>query len=145
MSLPPVLKLREPDWFMRNWKWLVAVAGLVVIVGAFGFVVGLLKMMKSSDAYAGAFARAKRDPNVIEAVGQPIVDGFWFTGNISMSGSSGNADLVIPISGPTGKGTIYTIATKSAGLWHYDQLVVQLDRDNRRIDLSEKSESRTRR
>ena len=52
-----------------------------------------------------------------------------------MNGGSGNADLTIPISGPKGKGTLYVVATKSAGEWTYSKLVVKIDSTGETIDL----------
>jgi hypothetical protein len=52
-----------------------------------------------------------------------------------VNGGSGDADLTIPISGPKGKGTIYAVATKSAGEWTYSKLVVKIDRTGDAIDL----------
>jgi len=43
-----------------------------------------------------------------------ITDGFFVLGKTNVSGTSGHADLTIPISGPKGKGTIYLVASKFA-------------------------------
>ena len=56
-------------------------------------------------------------------------------GNINVNGSSGHADLAIPISGPQGNGTIYVVASKSAGHWDVLRLVVDIKATNERIDL----------
>ncbi len=127
------------NWWQRNWKWFVPVgclttllimaAGLAMI---FSLVFGL---MKSSDVYAEALARARADPAVIAALGQPIEEG-WFTGgNINISGPSGEATLSIPVSGPQGEATIYLEARKSTGRWIFSTLVVELDADGRRFNL----------
>jgi hypothetical protein len=58
-------------------------------------------------------------------------------GSISVSGSSGQADLAIPISGPIGKGTIYAVASKAAGQWTFSKLVVEIKATKERIDLIE--------
>ena len=58
-------------------------------------------------------------------------------GNINVNGSSGHADLAIPVSGPEGSGTIYDVASKSAaaGQWTILRLVVDVKATNERIDL----------
>jgi hypothetical protein len=57
-------------------------------------------------------------------------------GNINVNGSSGHADLAIPVSGPEGSGTIYVVASKSAaGQWTILRLVVEVKETNERIDL----------
>jgi hypothetical protein len=92
--------------------------------------------MKQSDAYKMAVARATADPRVTSALGTPISEGWFLSGKTNVNGSSGDADLTIPISGPKGKGTIYAVATKSAGEWTYSKLVVKIDSTGETIDLS---------
>lgn len=108
---------------------------MVVVFGVsiFGAVFG---MMKSSDAYKIAVARAKADERVISALGTPISEGWLVSGKTNVTGGSGEADLSIPISGPKGKGTIYAVATKFAGEWTYSKLVVKIDSTGETIDLS---------
>ena len=91
--------------------------------------------MKSSDVYKEALARAKASPAVAEALGTPIKAGYFISGNIKVSGPSGDADLSIPISGPRGKGTIYVEARKSAGEWSFSLLEVKIAGTQERIDL----------
>jgi hypothetical protein len=94
-------------------------------------------MMKSSHAYKEALAMARADLHVQEALGSPIKEGLLVMGNISVNGSSGHADLAIPVSGPQGSGTIYVVASKSAAArqWTILRLVVDIKATNERIDL----------
>jgi hypothetical protein len=107
---------------------------LVIFGTAFGIAFGA---MKSSDAYKMALAKAKADPRVVNALGSPITDGFFVWGKTNVSGSSGHADLTVPISGPKGKGTIYFVATKFAGEWTFSKLIVEVANTGQRIDLIE--------
>ncbi len=102
----------------------------VIVVIVFG-------AMKSSDVYKDGLARAQNHPAVIEALGTPIDDGLFMSGKTEVSGSSGEADISVPISGPKAKGTLYIVAKKSAGEWSYEQLVVELAKDGKRINLLE--------
>ena len=54
-----------------------------------------------------------------------------------VNGSSGHADLAIPVSGPQGSGTPYVVASKSAGRWSMLQLVMDIKETDERIDLLE--------
>ena len=136
---PPPLPGKKPTtWWQRNWKWFVpACLGSVVLFA--GFIVLIVTivfgMMKSSDAYKAALTMARADPYVQEALGSPIEEGLLVMGNINVSGSSGHADLAIPVSGPQGSGTIYVVASKSAGQWAVLKLVVDIKATNERIDL----------
>jgi Cytochrome oxidase complex assembly protein 1 len=135
----------QTTWLGRNWKWLVptvCLTGLLVIAGFFGLVFyGVSSMIKSSDAYQMALQRAKADPKVVSALGEPIVEGFFSSGNINESGSSGSADLSIPVSGPKGEAEIYVIAKKSAGKWTFSDLLVEIKKTEDRIDLLQEKET----
>jgi hypothetical protein len=109
----------------------------VVFVGSIALIV--FSAVKSSDVYKDALARAKIHPAVIEALGSPVTEGFLVSGNTSVNGASGEANLSVPLSGPKGKGTIYVSATKSLGRWNYSGLVLEIERTHQRIDLLQRS------
>ena len=134
---PPLSRTRPPDWMTRNWKWFVPLLCLVIVGGIFGFVALVLTLMKSSDAYSGAMARVKSSPAVMASLGSPIKDGFFYTGNISVSGSEGSANFAIPISGPNGTAKFYVSASRSLSQWHYDKLVVKINATKQRLDISD--------
>ena len=143
ISLPP--KLQKRNGWSRNWKWLVPVGCVGVVILFAGFVVLMMAVLfgaiKSSDAYKIPVATAKADPRVINAIGSPVKERFFVNGSIHVSGPSGEADLSIPISGPKGKGTIYVVATKAVGKWNFSNLVFQAKGSSKRIDLNEKAPS----
>ena len=130
----------RPGWWSRNWKWFVptgcCLTPLLLGGGVLAFfVVVIFGALKQTDVYKMAVARAKGDSRVIAALGTPVEEGWYLSGNTNVNGGSGNADLSIPISGPKGKGTIYAVATKSAGEWTYSKLVVKIDSTGETIDL----------
>jgi cytochrome oxidase complex assembly protein 1 len=142
---PPIPSVRQPNWFSRNWKWAVPGGCLIVILMGIAFVGAAfflaLGMMKQSDAYKIAFDRAQQNPAVIDALGSPIRAGKFVSGSSHVEGPSGDAKLSIPLSGPKGKGTLYVEATKSAGVWQFAILVVEIEKTGERIDLNQASRS----
>ena len=102
---------------------LLAMATLV-----FGF-------FKNSAVYQEAVEIATTDAQVIRELGSPVKTGFFISGNISTSGSSGEADFAIPVSGPQGSGTIFVVAEKSGGEWTFRTLAVKIGADSRRLNL----------
>jgi hypothetical protein len=134
---PPLPEKRPPDWTVRNWRWLVPLLCLAALVCIGGFTVFFEHLMKSSDAYSGALTRAKSNPAVIAALGTPIKDGFFVSGTISESASSGSAYLVIPITGPKGSANVYVSASRSLGNWRFESLIVQIDKTQEQIDILE--------
>jgi Cytochrome oxidase complex assembly protein 1 len=135
---------QKTSWLGRNWKWLVPsilVIGLLIVIGLFTLMFyGISSMMKSSDAYKVAVERAQNDSNVIQAIGEPIEEGFFAAGNINTAGSSGTADMAIPLSGPKGDATVYLVAEKTAGQWQYSDLIVEIESSKDRIDLLKSEE-----
>jgi hypothetical protein len=132
-------------WWSRNWKWFVPTGCLSLFVLFLAFIGSILLLvfgaMKSSDVYKTALARARSDTRVRHALGPDIRDGMFPSGKTNVTGPSGEAELAITISGAKGKGTIYVIATKSAGEWHYSKLLVKTA-DGETIDLRQSGKSR---
>jgi len=134
--------MNEPatkNWWGRNWKWFVPVGCLSLILLLCAFVAFVATaasgMMKSSDAYREGLSRAQASAEVTDAVGSPVEAGWFTSGSVNVSGSTGEAHLEIPISGSKGKGKIFVEATKSAGEWHYSKLEVLVLSSGERIDL----------
>ena len=99
----------------------------------FFFATGI---MKQSDAYKIALARAQTNPAVIAAIGSPISQTGIVSGNSNVNGPAGEVSLSIPLSGPKGKATLYVEAKKSADLWMFQTMVVKIEKTGKRIDLN---------
>src|SRR5438132_4587908 len=138
---PPIPSRPRGNWWTRNWKWFVPTGCLTLLALASLFVICIVffvfSVMKSSDAYKIAVARAKSDQRVVAALGTPISEGMFTSGKTNVNGPSGEADISIPISGPKGKATIYAVATKSEGEWSFSRLNVKIDGTGETIDLTE--------
>ena len=104
-------------------------------IGAVGFL--LYGALRSSDVFTQALEMARSHPEVIEALGDPVEPGWSFHGSIDVDGSSGEADYSIPIKGPRGDATLHVVASKRAGRWEFEALIVELESDGRRIDILE--------
>src|SRR5712692_6439918 len=76
----PALPADKPDWFGRNWRWLVPGVLLlpVLTLGGFGgcLFFGIQYGFKSSDVYKNALGRVQTDQTVTAALGSPIESGF---------------------------------------------------------------------
>lgn len=142
--ITPEYTAPRPSWWSRNWKWFVPTGCLTLVALVVAFIcaifVFVFGMLKSSDAYKTALERAKADPRVVAALGTPIDEGFLVSGHTNVDGASGSADLSVPISGPKGKGTVYVVATKSAGEWNYEKLIVEIEGTKERINLAREND-----
>jgi hypothetical protein len=102
------------------------------LVAIFG-VVGVA--MRSSEPYQVALSAASHDPTVLAELGAPVEAGWITSGQIKVAGSTGHADLSIPISGPRGSGTISVLADKAAGKWTFSTVSVTVEGRAAAIDL----------
>ncbi len=151
MSQPPPLPpaplpySRDPaprkSWWGRNWFWVVplgCLSPIIVCGGFFATLVGILfGALRSSDVYKDAMKRANADPAVVSVLGKPVEAGWMLTGKIDLRNSDGDADISIPVHGPTAAGTIHVAATKTAGTWQFSTLDVETG--GKHIDLLKKA------
>jgi len=138
MPPPPGTPPRR-GWFARNWKWFIPLVVLLPIIvccgGITAIVGGVFGVIKSSEPYKHAVAQAQSNPQVTAALGTPVEPTFFVGGTVNVNNDAGNAELVIPIKGPKGAGTVFVTATKSAGVWTYQRLELQPTGSAQRIDL----------
>jgi len=126
-----VLGRARRGWLRTHWKVLVAIwLGLSFSGGAIAFV-----WLHNSDAARMSIAKAESSPALIAQLGRPIETGWFISGNIEVQPGTGHAELSIPISGPKGKGTLYSEARKEAGIWHLLALQYGADGSDDRLDL----------
>jgi hypothetical protein len=137
----------RPGWWSRNWKWflptgcclgsLVAIVLAIVVfgVGIVGLITGVSKILKTSEPYQTALARARANDKVVAALGTPIEDGFP-QGSVNTNNDGGDADLHVSLTGPKGKGTLYVVGTRAGGTWTYSKMSVKIAGTDEEIDLS---------
>lgn len=135
-STPPV---PQRNWWQRNWKWCLPAGclGFVVVgLGAVAVVVfSVFSMLRGSDVHRQALEAAREHPEVVERIGSPIEGGRFPSGSINIENGRGEADLRIPVSGPSGSGTLLAEATRSAGAWTFSVLEFEDAATGDRIDL----------
>jgi hypothetical protein len=131
-------------WWGRNWLWAVPVGCLAFAILACGggiavLFVAVFGSLKSSEPYQEALRRAKADPRVQAALGVPIQERFFVSGNISVTVANGTEtgkeEVYIPISGPQGTGTIQVVGSKVQGKWTYSKMTMIVSGKDEPIDL----------
>jgi hypothetical protein len=144
-----VLGAKGSRWAWRNGRWdsvahfkrvqrRWAIAGLVVWFGMAaifgGTIGGVFLMLKGSEAYALSVAKLQNSPIAANVLGSPISAGTPF-GSISVSGSSGTANLNFSATGSKAKGTVFVDAIKKDGAWTIRRLTLKVDGRDGVIDL----------
>lgn len=125
----------RPNGWQRNWKWFVPFCCGSILVTAFVFSLAFFAVMRRLDVFKDALDKATTNPQVRAELGEPIHEGWWVSGHVRTSGSTGNAALSIPLKGSSKDGTLYAVAHKSAGEWKYDRLEVEVEGRAERIKL----------
>jgi len=137
----------RPGWWSRNWKWFVptgcclgTLLGVILAIAIFGMgivglVSGISKILKNSEPYQTAVARAKASDKVTAVIGTSIEEGFPM-GKVNTNNDEGEADLSIPITGSKGKATIYVVGTRAGGTWTYSKMTVKVTGTDEEIELS---------
>ena len=111
--------------------------GVLFFASIFGIVTTALK---SSDVYQIAMATVERDPATIADLGAPIRAGWFVSGSIHVSGSSGSADISIPVSGSVRSGKVNAVATKASGKWSFSTLNVSIDGRPTMIEIPQRGQ-----
>ncbi len=129
----------KSSWWSQNWKWSVPSGCLVLLLlfagGAFLLMNVVMSGMKSSDAFQEPMTMVQSDPEVAAHLGEPLEAGWFVSGSMETNGGSGNANLVIPVTGPEGEGKLYVTAHKQTGDWCFDAVILEIEEKDLRIDL----------
>lgn len=141
MAKPPYPLHPEPmqkSWVERHPLWKIPLGLLIILLLliVFGMVVFTVvtASFRHSDAYQQAMRIATSDPHVRQQLGEPIQAAWAVSGELNVSGSTGHANLSIPISGPHGSGLIRAVADKR-GVWKFSCLEVQMKGRAGKVDL----------
>ena len=128
---PPGPAQPKKSWLSQHIGLALGVGCFGLLILAAGFVFGILMVvttaLKSSDAYSVALSTASADSSVLAELGRPLEPGWFVSGSINVSGSSGHADLSIPVSGSVRSGKINAVADKAAGIWTFSVLNVVIE------------------
>lgn len=79
--------------------------------------------------------RLESEDEVDELLGERVSSEGMIQGMINWSGSSGNANLVIPVSGSRGSGFITVIGAKSLGTWEYRVMTLTITDSTQDLNL----------
>lgn len=143
VAIPPMATASEQGihnqtkrgYLSTKGKWVLGIALVISFVFGSASIILVFRLIGNSEACQLAVREAQSNAAVIERLGQPIKRGLIVTGSVENLETSGHADIVIPISGPKAKGTLYAVATKSAGLWKFETLQLAVKGTPNRFDL----------
>ena len=142
MPAPPYPLVPGPfkkSWLDRHAGWKIPLGCFIVILLICAFVAVLFTVLdvsfRKSIVYHEALDRAGRSPEAVSRIGEPLQPGRVLQGRINVSGSTGTANMNIPIAGPRGKAIIVLDARKAHGAWVFRTLYVRFDRQPGTVNL----------
>ena len=153
LVMPFVLGAKGSAWAWRNGRWdsvahfkrvqrLWAIRGVVIWLGVIvlysGIFGGVFYLLENSEAYQLAASRLRDNVAAVNALGAPISTGLP-SGKISVTGSSGRADLNFSVTGSKATGRVQLQALKTNGVWSFTTLKLRIDGRDDEIDLLKES------
>jgi len=146
-----VLGIKGNDWAWQNGVWRDvrqfqavqrrwAIAGFALwgfaVVGGLVMIFWLAGVLRWSEPHRLAMAIIGESPAVREKLGSEVAAGPRVVGSIQWTGiGTGTAELAIPLRGSRAAATALVWATKDAGVWKLDRLVVQVEATGEVIEL----------
>jgi hypothetical protein len=125
---------RDVEHFKKTQKkWSIAGAILVFVFLPL-FVISISSMLKG-EAFDLSLKAINSNSEVAQLIGKPIESGFFVTGSIEISGSTGQASLQYSISGPKGEAEAYVLANKEIGQWNLNKVVVYQEEQGLEIQV----------
>ena len=82
--------------------------------------------IEDSQPYEYALEKINADEDLINALGSPIEKDGMVQGSWNYTNGKKSANMVVPISGPKGSGTLFVEATGEDDDWTYDVIRVEI-------------------
>lgn len=131
--------IREKSWGVRNWKWLVPITALLIVIIAFlSLTSGLMSFAQAyaePALYENALEKACQNERVSEVLGtiQPVDKLTILEGNVVYAEDHNSVDLTFRITGTKGKGKMDIQANKIDGNWEYELIKIRIKKPEEEI------------
>lgn len=156
LVMPFVLGAKGNEWAWRNRPWLGvaefhktqkiwAVVGLCLVVGGTAAVVALvggtvatvIVTVNNSQPYKMAIAQLESSTEAKASLGDDVKPGWTTNSSFEETNGKGSMIIELDVSGKKGSGKLYVSAKKENSRWWLTQCELQVDDENKRINLLE--------
>jgi hypothetical protein len=117
-------KLTQPEkhggWFRRNWKWVVPLDLLVIVVAGAAILYWVFyTRVYNLDACSKAMLVICSDPTVLEALGDPVTPVSWPSRDVIPAAreEENEVDVIWHVQGPKGRAKAHVQSRKRQGNW----------------------------
>ncbi|WP_299896648.1 cytochrome c oxidase assembly factor Coa1 family protein [uncultured Aquimarina sp.] len=123
------------NWWKRNWKWLIPIIVIILIIpillfssGFGGHMSDFARLYSDKDLYQKAIEKAQSNQKVIELLGplEPIDKLAILEGEVQYTNDNKSVDLSIRVSGSKRKASIDIAADKINGIWNYRKINIRI-------------------
>ncbi len=135
-DLPPIQN--QPQAKKKNGKKIafIIVTSLLVLFVVIGTIAVYTarSALQNSKIYLEATSILEDSAEAAEILGAPVEVGSEVNGRINVSNTEGQADMIIPISGPKKNGELKALGYMTGGEWHLSLLLLRTE-DGQLLDL----------
>ncbi len=115
-------------WLLRGLVVLLLLIVLLALLGVGGWL-AYVQVKKSAPSFHLALATVQKDPQVIQALGEPIEDASLLpSGDENVEAERGDADWWFDVKGPKHRAHVHAHATRLGGNWSLSLLEVTPDK-----------------
>jgi hypothetical protein len=100
-----------------------------------------LLVIKSSKVYRKTLRAVRDYDGTTDRLGTPVLPGLLVMGNMSRMPSGLMVSLTVPVFGPRDQATVFAVAHRKGGDWHFTTLQLQDRNSSVHIDLLESVKS----
>ena len=127
--------IEQKSWWGCNWKWLVPISGIILILiamffssGMDGIATDLVQAYADTELYENALEKVKSDERVTELLGEikPIDKLAILEGFLEYSNDNKTVNSSIRIVGDKGKAGLDISADKLNDEWNYTKINVRI-------------------
>ena len=126
--------IKQKSWWKRNWKWLVPVSGILLIIailissGMAGIGNDLVKAYSDTELYENALKKVKANQKVTELLGEiePIDKLAILEGEVHYTNDNQTISSTIRIKGVKGKARMDIISDRINNEWKYKKINVRI-------------------
>lgn len=146
LVMPFILGVKGSSWAWRNKRWesiehfrsvqrkWAKWSAIVYAIGFTGIAIILFTTLKSSEPYKLGVDQLHKNQVAIDLLGPPITTGMPM-GSFEVTGPTGHAEMSFDVEGKHNSGTVYLKADKDMGRWSFNQIELEVDGTEDRIDL----------
>ena len=127
--------IKPKSWWNKNWKWLVPISGLVLVLIIFIFSIGIsgvatdfAQAYSETELYENAIEKVNSEPKVNEILGEiePIDKLAILEGEVKYSNANNTVNSTVRIIGTKGKARMDITADRINNEWNYSKINVRI-------------------